>query len=425
MAHPRSGSQVPRRRASRRSGSGRIRAGSRPSTRRAATAASVAAISRRSSTAHGRSASAVGPLVLVVDDDERMRELMRVNLELAGYSVREAESGELALRRSKKQAPDLVLLDVVMPGLDGWQLLRRLEERHGSIPVIMFSGLVDERPPGRRARRPRLHRQAVRPRRAARPRDGSSSRSEHGEHLGWDRELESWHRLAPGSASSIPSSARSPASGNAGAVWLVLALLAAFVRWGDGRYSAWVAVADSVAQSSTALIQHAVGRHRPRVHTLIAEPHSSSFPSGHTASSFACAVVLHRVPAQVPPAALRARRADRAPRLYVGVHYPLDVLAGALWGIGGRDVILQLEDARPVFPRRSAGGLTGLRRSGSRPPAITPSAASRLTQRPMPRLSAGRTASGIVDHAQQHEHGRERAEAEHDEPLRRAGRSKP
>ena len=38
-----------------------------------------------------------------------------------------------------------MLLDVVMPGVDGWQLLQRLQERHGSIPVIMFSGKVDER----------------------------------------------------------------------------------------------------------------------------------------------------------------------------------------------------------------------------------------------------------------------------------------
>ena len=85
-----------------------------------------------------------GPLVLVVDDDAGLREYMRVNLELAGYAVREAESGEQALAAIEDQAPDLVLLDVVMPGLDGWQLLRQLEERHGSIPVIMFSGTVDE-----------------------------------------------------------------------------------------------------------------------------------------------------------------------------------------------------------------------------------------------------------------------------------------
>jgi excisionase family DNA binding protein len=85
-----------------------------------------------------------GPLVLVVDDDARLREYMRINLELAGYAVREAESGEQALVAIEDQAPDLVLLDVIMPGVDGWQLLRQLEERHGSIPVIMFSGKIDD-----------------------------------------------------------------------------------------------------------------------------------------------------------------------------------------------------------------------------------------------------------------------------------------
>ena len=86
-----------------------------------------------------------GPLVLVVDDDERLREFMRVNLEMEGYSVREAASGEEALEAIEDQAPELVLLDVVMPGIDGWQMLQRMQERHGSIPVIMFSGKVDER----------------------------------------------------------------------------------------------------------------------------------------------------------------------------------------------------------------------------------------------------------------------------------------
>jgi excisionase family DNA binding protein len=85
-----------------------------------------------------------GPLVLVVDDDARLREFVRVNLEAEGYSVREAESGEQALAALEDQAPALVLLDVVMPGIDGWQMLQRMQERHGSIPVIMFSGKVDE-----------------------------------------------------------------------------------------------------------------------------------------------------------------------------------------------------------------------------------------------------------------------------------------
>jgi excisionase family DNA binding protein len=84
-----------------------------------------------------------GPLVLVVDDDARLREFVRINLEVEGYSVREAASGEEALEAIEDQAPELVLLDVVMPGIDGWQMLQRMQERHGSIPVIMFSGQVD------------------------------------------------------------------------------------------------------------------------------------------------------------------------------------------------------------------------------------------------------------------------------------------
>jgi excisionase family DNA binding protein len=85
-----------------------------------------------------------GPLVLVVDDDERLREFVRVNLELEGYTVREASSAEDALDAIEDQAPALVLLDVVMPGVDGWQMLQRMQERYGSIPVIMFSGKVDD-----------------------------------------------------------------------------------------------------------------------------------------------------------------------------------------------------------------------------------------------------------------------------------------
>jgi excisionase family DNA binding protein len=85
-----------------------------------------------------------GPLVLVVDDDAGLRELIRVSLTLDGYAVREAASAEEALAAIEDTAPDLVLLDVVMPGVDGWQMLQRMQERHGSIPVIMFSGKVDE-----------------------------------------------------------------------------------------------------------------------------------------------------------------------------------------------------------------------------------------------------------------------------------------
>ena len=87
-----------------------------------------------------------GPLVLIVDDDERVREYLRVNLEMEGYAVREAGSAEEGLGVLDEVSPDLILLDVMMPEVDGWEMLRRVQERHGvgAIPVVMFSGKVDE-----------------------------------------------------------------------------------------------------------------------------------------------------------------------------------------------------------------------------------------------------------------------------------------
>ena len=85
-------------------------------------------------------------LILIVDDDERLREFIRVNLEMEGYAVREAGSAEEGLQVLEEEPPDLILLDVMMPKVDGWEMLRRVHERHGvgSIPVIMFSGKVEE-----------------------------------------------------------------------------------------------------------------------------------------------------------------------------------------------------------------------------------------------------------------------------------------
>jgi excisionase family DNA binding protein len=87
-----------------------------------------------------------GPLVLLVDDDENVRELVRVSLEFEGYIVREAGSADEGLSAIEDAKPDLILLDVMMPHVDGWEMLRRIQERHGAgaIPVLMFSGQVDE-----------------------------------------------------------------------------------------------------------------------------------------------------------------------------------------------------------------------------------------------------------------------------------------
>lgn len=85
-----------------------------------------------------------GPAVLLVDDDERMRELVRMQLEREGYTVQEAAGADEGLASIEQQKPELVLLDVMMPHVDGWEMLRRIQERHGAgaIPVLMFSGQV-------------------------------------------------------------------------------------------------------------------------------------------------------------------------------------------------------------------------------------------------------------------------------------------
>src|SRR5262249_796995 len=89
-----------------------------------------------------------GPTVLLVDDDEPMRGLVRIGLEREGegYGVQEAASADEGLASIETRKPELVLLDVMMPHVDGWEMLRRIQERHGAgaIPVLMFSGQVDE-----------------------------------------------------------------------------------------------------------------------------------------------------------------------------------------------------------------------------------------------------------------------------------------
>jgi excisionase family DNA binding protein len=102
----------------------------------------------------GGTASVASALVLIVDDDAQLREFIRVNLEMDGYVVREAGSAAEGLAALEEQAPALVLLDVMMPQVDGFEMLRRMQEQHGldSVPVIMFSGKVDEETADRAAR---------------------------------------------------------------------------------------------------------------------------------------------------------------------------------------------------------------------------------------------------------------------------------
>ena len=81
--------------------------------------------------------------ILVVDDDAITRELLRGMLERAGHEVREAPDGRAGLRDMYAAAPDLVILDVEMPELDGWTTLQRIRDL-GDVPVLMLTARETE-----------------------------------------------------------------------------------------------------------------------------------------------------------------------------------------------------------------------------------------------------------------------------------------
>jgi len=81
--------------------------------------------------------------VLVVDDDEDIRSLLRVLLERVGAVVFEAPDGRDGLREFHARRPDLVILDVSMPEIDGWQMLDRIRDM-SDVPVLMLTARADE-----------------------------------------------------------------------------------------------------------------------------------------------------------------------------------------------------------------------------------------------------------------------------------------
>ena len=81
------------------------------------------------------------PLVLVVDDDEMVRRLVRTVLEADDYHVIEARGGDEAFEVLESSDPALVVLDVMMPGMDGVEICRRLD--HGALKVIMLTARDD------------------------------------------------------------------------------------------------------------------------------------------------------------------------------------------------------------------------------------------------------------------------------------------
>jgi two-component system response regulator ResD len=86
----------------------------------------------------------MGKKVLVVDDEEDIRFLVRMLLSKNGYEVDEAENGEVALNKLSQKKYDLVVLDIMMPKLDGWGVMRELKKRNLSVNVLMLTAKSDD-----------------------------------------------------------------------------------------------------------------------------------------------------------------------------------------------------------------------------------------------------------------------------------------
>ena len=85
--------------------------------------------------------------VLVIDDEAPIRLLCRVNLEAEGMDVLEAADGPTGLEQARDNTPDVVLLDVMMPGLDGWRVAEQLlqDDRTSEIPIIFLTARAEFR----------------------------------------------------------------------------------------------------------------------------------------------------------------------------------------------------------------------------------------------------------------------------------------
>jgi len=88
----------------------------------------------------------VARTILVIDDEPELVKLLDYNLSKAGYLVLSARDGESGLAAARKHAPDAIILDVMMPGLDGWEVCKRLRQdpSTSALPVLMLTAKADE-----------------------------------------------------------------------------------------------------------------------------------------------------------------------------------------------------------------------------------------------------------------------------------------
>lgn len=82
--------------------------------------------------------------ILTVDDEVMICNMLSKFLQRLGYEVKSANSGEEAIELINKEKPDLILLDLKMPGMGGKATLKEIKKQHNDLPVIMVTGMLDE-----------------------------------------------------------------------------------------------------------------------------------------------------------------------------------------------------------------------------------------------------------------------------------------
>src|SRR5262249_26549065 len=148
--------------------------------------------------------------------------------------------------------------------------------------------------------------------------------------------------------------------GTDGLVFVAIGIVLAVI-WRRPWFLVLLVAADLLADGLPVALRQAIGRDRPPLvypepKPLVDTPHSGSFPSGHTAIAFACATVIAWASPRLALPAYLLAAAIAWSRVYVGVHWPLDVLGGAAFGVLVATALLKLAAGRPrLRPARRAG----------------------------------------------------------------------
>ena len=91
-----------------------------------------------------RGGGTVGKTVLIVEDEQNIVDILSFNLEREGYDTLEAYDGNTGLQLALEQNPDLVLLDLMLPGMDGFEVCRRIRETGSAVPILMLTAREEE-----------------------------------------------------------------------------------------------------------------------------------------------------------------------------------------------------------------------------------------------------------------------------------------